>query len=356
MLEVTIVNILAVLMAFYGCWQNRRQPLLIPCLLLAIFFSLRYNYTMDYSSYSRMFFYFNIYDNIDYAPQYRSVEIGWKILNRLCRPMGFQFLVALTTFFQFGTFYWFVNRFVRKKWRWIMLFFYVVDPWYMLLGLSAMRQTVAMSLIMLSFPSILKKKVLTAGLFWLLAFSFHKSAIIALPFIFDGYLNPSRWKSVTVIEIVIIAVSMFAPLAIVTLVSNSIDLGGMEKYSIYLTHGKAAQLETGFGFLFRMIFVGYLLSKLRYLNRQMYIFDSIYVLNIAFVFLGLVGVYFGRLGWYFTWIGIPAILVFVEKWRVSLVGRTIFILYCVVEVWTYFRFFTDFFPSGFLHYQSILTN
>lgn len=355
MLEVTIINILALLLAYYSTVKRAKQPLIVPCFLLALFFSLRYNYTMDYRAYASIFRDLNMFDNMDYSIYVRRIEIGWKLLNRLFSPLGFQVLVAATTFFQIGTFHWFVSKYVKYEWRWIMLFFYVVDPWYLLMGLSAMRQTVALSILMLAMPSVFKRDIIKGIILWVLALMFHKSAIVAFPILFTGYLNQKYWKWVITIEVALILGALLIPHTYVEIVTAVVGTTKFESYNHYMRTAKSAALTSGVGMLFRLIFVGYIFGSMRKMDNKMFIFAAIYAFSPLFSFMGFIGTYFGRLGWYFTWIGMPALMIYLQRWKVSLFGRALFICFCIIEVWTYYKFFTDFFPEGYEHFRSIIT-
>lgn len=354
MFEVTLISILCSILAYFACRLNVRNPLLVPLMILALFFSLRYNYTQDYSAYSRLFSQLNAYENLEYFRGVRYLEPGWKILNRLCRPFGFQFLVALTTFLQFGTFGWFAHKYVPHKWEWVLMLFYVFDPKMALLQLSAMRQTVAMCVIMWSMPWILDRKILKASVMWLLALSFHRSAYIAFPIIFAGYLKPKWWFWVVIVEGSLVIIATALPTFFLSLAEDSIEMVGVGHYAHYLAFDKGLKMGTGLGIAYKILFLSYMFYLMRKTDRQMFIFASIFQISWAFQLLGLAGQYFGRFGWYFTFLGIPAYLLYIKNWKRSLIDRTIFVVYVLIQIYTYYMFFTDYFPEGYLHYRTIL--
>lgn len=356
MLEVTGINLLAVLMAWWGCRTRIKRPMLLPCLLLACFFSIRYKYGNDYNSYTYIFNMVNAHGNIDHFKAMRKVEIGWKILCRIFKPVGFQGLVVVTTFFQLGVFGWFVTKYVPRKWQWVILVFYILDPWYMLYQLSAMRQTVALSIMLMSVPYILKRKLVKSFLFWIVAFSFHQSVFIALPLLFAGFLRTRMWKWTASINIALAALAILGPLTLMALVQGFTASQTFDKYAVYMSIDKGTALSSGFGFLFRIVVFAYMFILLRKAGRKMYIFGTIYQYSYVFKFLGLVGAYFGRLGFYFAYMGLPAMLLFVINWKKSLVDRIIFTVFLATQVMGYFQFFYNpVFTRYYLEYRTIFT-
>lgn len=354
MFEVITVSILATLIAMYGSYAKQKHPLWVPMIMLAIFFSLRYNYTMDYIAYERMFNSVNAYENMNYYSYIRGIETGWKVLNRLLAPLGYQSLIAVTTFFQLGVFVWFAEKYISRKWQWVALMIYVFDPWYMLMHLSTMRQTMSMSVLVLSLPYIFDRKIFKALLIWAVALTFHKTAWIALPIMFVGYLKPRYWRLTAILIGSIIGVSALIPAFFFDIAKHSIGLLGAGRFEIYIVKGSAAQLGSGVGLLYRMAFIGYLIYSMKKSSRKMFIFIAIYCMAMPFQLMGMTGMYFGRLGWYFSYLGLPGLLVYVYNWRKSLLDRTIFVVYICLEIYTYLRFFVDYFPSGFLHYETVL--
>lgn len=354
MLEVTAVNILAVILTWWSCRARIKRPMLLPCLILALFYCVRYKYGNDYYSYTKIFNMINAHDNMDHYYMMRKIEVGWKLLNRLFRYVGFQGIVVVTTFFQFGTFGWFVTKYIPKKWQWFILFLYLVNPYFMFYQLSAMRQTVALCIMMWAMPYILKRKIWKAILLWLLAFSFHQSVFIAIPILFVGYLRSSMWKWTTLITVVLTVIAIAGPATLMSVVQGLTAAETFNKYAVYLSVDKGASLSSGFGFLFRLVVFGYLFILMRKTGRKMFIFGTLYQFSYIFSFLSLMGEYFTRLSYYYSFLGIPALLLFAIYWKRSLVDRFILIIYIFIEVMSYYQFFYHpTFTKYYLVYRTI---
>ncbi len=356
MLEVSLVSLIAILVALWGSHNNVRYPLLVPCLILAAFLSTRYNYSCDYRAYARIFARINESDDWDHNARTRYLEIGWKILNRLCRPLGFQAVVIITTFFQLFSVGWFIQRFVPRKYQWYVFAIYVITPYMMLMGISAMRQTVSISIMLWGVPSILKRKIWRSLIYFFLALCFHDAAWITLPIIFAGYLNPKYWKTVALIEVAIIVMVVGAQAFLLSMINS---VGGMlptDRLNVYMNMDRGSSFGSGLGFMFRVIFYSYLIYNMKNMKDKphLFAFSTIYIIGIVFIAIHLVATYLARLGWYYSIIGLPALVVYLDKFRTSLYARVMLITYVVFELYNLYVFYVETFPWAFLHFKSVL--
>lgn len=87
---------------------NKKNPLKWACIVVAIYFGIRYNYMPDYMGYFRTFEnYCN--PNFEYDPEFEHMEIGWYYISRLFVPLGvpygfFAFVFVCSCVFAFGVY------------------------------------------------------------------------------------------------------------------------------------------------------------------------------------------------------------------------------------------------------------
>ncbi len=62
------------------------------------------------------------------------------ILNYLFVPFGWQSFITFLTIIQFGTVYWFINKYSDTKYMWIVFALYVLSSELMLVSLSMLRR------------------------------------------------------------------------------------------------------------------------------------------------------------------------------------------------------------------------
>lgn len=95
--------ILAIVLYF-----NKKNPLKWACIVVAIYFGIRYNYMPDYMGYYRTF---ENYCNpsFEYDPEFEHMEIGWYYISRLFVSLGvpygfYAFVFVCSCVFAFGVY------------------------------------------------------------------------------------------------------------------------------------------------------------------------------------------------------------------------------------------------------------
>ena len=237
MLAVTIINIIAILLTYLSRYKNFKHGFGVSILVLIVFFGIRYNYGNDYASYSSMFNEINNYQSIQAALDNTSIEVGWLLLNRLFKPVGFYILVFCLTCFQFGSFYVFLKRYIRREQLYIALSIYLFSSDLMLTMLSMMRQCLAMNIILWSIPLILNKKFVKSIILILLAAQFHQSAYIVFFFLLlVPFLQQINHKVYIICMLCLFIVLFVASNTVSELLVLIVD-SNFEKYNTYVANG-----------------------------------------------------------------------------------------------------------------------
>lgn len=194
---VSFIIILAILLVFASDKGAIKKGIQISFWLIVAVFSLRYGYGNDFFSYQYGFNGIAKYTSLYKAVhEISNTEIGWIIICYLCKPLGYQFLVAISTFVLCYIYYYLICSYVPKPYRWLGTLLFLMYPNLFLLDLSMIRQGLAGAFFILSFCKGYEKKWLHSVAFCLLAISIHQVSLICIPFILminlKEYLNPAR--------------------------------------------------------------------------------------------------------------------------------------------------------------------
>jgi len=296
---VTIIGAFSVIITYFSVKMQKKWGLEAAFLLIALFSAIRYEYGNDYTSYREIFeFYANLTFND--VILYTDKEFGWSILCWFLGKLPFQVLVALLSFSGSYVFYWFIKNNVKKDKWWLSVFIYYFTPIFFLVQLSMLRQTLAITIVLLAIPYVLKKRIITSILFVLFATIFHTSAIVFLPFVLIGYLPENRFKMFWVI---IAGLSVFTYLSrdVMAVLLNFVfqTNNNIESYSNYTVDNGSEVAKLGFGSLVNTIYIIIsliLIAKQEYKIAIMALLLSASLLSLPFV---EIGVNIRRIGYYF---------------------------------------------------------
>ena len=199
MLVVTVLNIIVVSMAYLARDEKHRYLLAWAFALLAIVLGLRYGYGNDFFSYKYMF---------DHGYPERGdeegLEPGWRLLNHIFRPLGFSSMVFFITVIEHLMIYDIIRRYVSPNYYWLALFIYLFNPWFMLIGLSMMRQFLVQILGFYAMDFAYKKKLFHFVLIVLIAISIHKIALLLIPLCLFPYI--SKWFSNSFLPLIVLLI------------------------------------------------------------------------------------------------------------------------------------------------------
>lgn len=89
-------------------YRQKEKPLKWACIVVAIYYGIRYNYMPDYMGYYRTFENY-CYPNFVYDPDFEHMEIGWYYISKLFVPLSvpygfFAFVFICSCIFAFGVY------------------------------------------------------------------------------------------------------------------------------------------------------------------------------------------------------------------------------------------------------------
>lgn len=356
---------MAVLFAYIAQFKRLRFCLKIAFLIIFLFLALRYNYGSDYPAYFDTFFSLNKFRLEDIKDIWMqtfvfsiigsdnpalqlgvgnpsNIELGWQALCLLFQPLGFFAMVAALALFNCMVYYYFIKKYVPPAYYWFAVFLYVFTPQLMLYNLSGMRQSVAISIFLLSINYIYKKDFLRYALLIFLATLFHTSAIILLPVYLLGVMNfkTNIPMAICMLSIFLLLFLLQGPL--------SQGLGAFistyaVKYEVYQNPGA---MGTGLQIVLYAIIMILLLLYDRYQSKEISLLFKIATLSIFVIPFALILQMISRIGMYFQPVlfvaAYPFILLKMDKFfpKSSLLARYSFIV--IIAFWTIYIFYSFF--------------
>ena len=259
-------------------WPNKWQKkilITLPCVIITLMAIFRFDVGYDYPTYYMMA-----------TPSYQEEVERFEPLSYFLVQLAASWNMPYMTFILYGIptycIVWWVCRkignFQLAFWTYIFLFLFS--------SFGAIRQALAMAIILLAILAMLKRRMLLFILLCIIASLFHTSALIMLPMYFVYYYI--SWKAVL---IGMIGMVIFFPIVISFLMDNE----------LYLNYFRSSVDYEG-GSLVRFFYIGlyFLLLFLAYKNRVLKESKGLFTILLPsmffpFLFGGHLG---GRLSWY----------------------------------------------------------
>ena len=353
MSTVLFLNIFVVLSAYLARYKGFKFGLKISFLLIFIFLAIRYDFGNDYMGYYEGFISLNSYSSINYFDPSLHYEPGWIFLCRLFQPLGFFSLVIFLALFNCIVYYFFIKRYVPVRYYWIAVFFYVFTPGFMLIHASAMRQSIAVALFLVSVKYIYKRDLVRYLVCIGMGYLFHVSAIFLAPVYLIGIFN---WKvnKARGITLFIIFLSLFVLGNLLLPSLKMITNEYFQKYEVYL--GNKSDLNSGIGVIFMSIVLIFILFYSRFQLREYDVLFKLAILGFMFIPLGLLILMMSRIGMYFapaTIIVYPVVILHIKD---PTIKRAFTVFLVAFTLYTFVLFFsTGIFKEGFATYQTIFS-
>lgn len=240
-----ILGVLAVFFAYLARWQSRATGLKISFFLIFLFLALRYEYGNDYNGYLDRFFEITGPSKIFLTGDVLW-EPGWRFLCLIFRPFGFFAMTACLAIFNCVVYYRFIKKYVSPYYYWLAVFLYVFTPYLMLVHSSAMRQSVGISLFLVSLHFLIRKRPIGYFICIALALSVHKSGLVLFPLFLLAFVN-WRLNKVSAVAIFLFFISLFIFGEKLSPYLDRFIFAYLPKYARYQG---GTQLGTGLGIIF----------------------------------------------------------------------------------------------------------
>jgi hypothetical protein len=321
-------------------------------MLIFVFLALRYNFGNDYKVYFDVFFANIQYDEIYSFYTTQQIEPGWLFLNWLFRPLGFFVMTAVLALFNCVVYYCFIRKYVPVRYYWLAIFLYVCYPEFMLIHSSAMRQSIAILIFIVSLDYLHKKDAIRYCFCIGLASLFHISALILLPVYLLGIFGR---RLPTVVGVIF--VSIFGPMIlfaqsispfVILFISNY-----FEKYEGFQDPGA---VDTGLGLIYFGLMTFLTLYFLRFQNRETALVFLISMISSVLIPLNAIIGLIARAGMYFAPATLIAYSIILMNLRTPSRKSLYLTILLTATTYKFFQFFySDVYKDAFGIYQTIFS-
>lgn len=204
MVVITLLNIIVVFMAYLAKDEKHGYLLAWAFVLLSCVLGIRYGYGNDYYEYQYFF-----YNEDMMEGNSEHMEQGWLFLNRLFRPFGFTTFVFFLTSIEHLMLYDLIRRYVSPQYYWLALFIYLFNPYFMLIGLSMMRQFFVQMLGFYALEFVYKRKFIQFAVLIMVCISIHKIGLLLIPLAFFPLVSKISYGKGTMFFFLVIGVLSF---------------------------------------------------------------------------------------------------------------------------------------------------
>ena len=351
MIAILVLGTISMILAFLARYKQFSWGLRASFILIFIFLALRYNYGNDYKNYLTI--YLNLTNfGLDDISDIMIYEPGWIFINILFQPLGYFLMIAAISLVNCLIYYHVISKYVPVKYYWFAIFIYIFYPGFMLIHLSAMRQSIAIMIFMYSLNFIIEKKLVRYLLCILMASIFHYSAILLLPLYFINIINGKiRLLYGSILGLIYASIFFFGGMIMPVLMQGIVRY--VERYEFYQTAGV---VNTGFGFLYysALFVVVMIFENLQ--ERKNAIIFKISLLSFLLMPLALIIDMTGRMGMYFspaTIIVYPLIAQSENSIRARILFPTTIIIFTIYQFVQFM--YSDIYRAHYEIYQTIIS-
>ena len=355
MIEIFIFCVIFLFLIYLYSKRGVEKALVCASLFHFLFFAIRTRYGNDYNNYVDiydMFSNMSVRDAI--SDTYRHFEIGWRFICVLCGNFGFQSIIIFVQAITSLSLFLFIKYCIPRNLALFAAFIYVMNPDYMLIQLSMLRESVAINLCLISIILILTKKKLLSIPFAIVALLFHRTSMVFfLVYIFLFFEPRLRKKYNVVIGIILISLLPLARTVVGDYVSTLFDYDSFSRYESYL--GRTDGLTFGLGNIIEFCIWGlpafvYYKYCNEYKERTA---CQIYLLTYVLFPFATLTVLLQRLSIYFSIVSIFVIPLLCTKMdlKIRYIFITLFVIYELVRFVSFF--YSPIYGKFFIEYHTI---
>lgn len=353
---VTIIVAIAILLTYADDYKKIKGGYYVSFWILTISMSLRYGYGNDFFSYMRIFNEISSYPSFRIACDQSGMEFGWVLLTRLLSPLGFQSQILATSIIIYFIFYYLINRYVPRPYRWIGLTIFLLNDSMFLLNLSMLRQGLSSALFFLSIILALEDKRVKSILVCLIGCSFHISALIGFPFLLLVFARRIVKPLVVLLGCVMIVAALFLNPGfneyLFSFLLGSEDI--VDSYGKYMTNS-AEGFSLGLGVLIQYISILPGLLYFKYLKDVDKYFVILYLMVLLLIPLAANAIMLLRIVSYFLPFAVLLFPRLYDKQQISIdkplegknkilfhtLSKVSLTLYIVYVSYSYYSFFSS---------------
>jgi len=298
------VYIILVIFGVFFTWLQQvgtmKNGMKFSYFLVFLFLALRYNYGNDYNEYFSEYLGLQSLQNEDFY--FKANEFGWLYLNYFFKylfgDIGFHVMLASNAFFICLVLYRFTTKYIPPKYYTFAITLLLLEPNNILVLSSAMRQSIAVAIFLLSFDFLLQKKYLQYILLIFLASLFHTSALF---FILLIALNIVNWR-IYLFYVILISIGLIYLLNSLSEIFQLIEIFSSSPSSIYSSYSGGYEDFSKYGWGFGLIVFLYLsmliINRGAYHSLERNTIVKIVIVMLLILFVGIANTMVTRLAFY----------------------------------------------------------
>jgi hypothetical protein len=343
MAVIVLISIIAFFLTLLESKNLLRGGMALGFIVITLISIIRYDYGNDYMGYYNDFSddcMYDIKDIIAFSDYLK--DFGWIILSKLFEPLGFFCFVACISLVTNVIYYRFIKENVNRQNYWLAMFIYLFTFDLFALQLSMIRQGFVIALFVLSYHYLKNKQLLIPIILTVLSISFHKSAIILVPFLLlSKYPFQFSGKSVSILLLVLFVLFFLSKNIINQLLNNALSLDVLSTYdSDYgLEEGNGVGIRAVLEFIPFFISLYYLGSK-KTLNGPRYLVLLSTISTLIFPFTTIIHL-ISRMSFYFSIFTIAAVPLTYNNINNKLIRYFFLFLFLGITLYVYFDRFTN---------------
>lgn len=194
MIMATLILLLALLMR--GDLPQNKKYIVWSCLIMFVVYGLRDTYSVGNDTTSSYLLAFQNMETTTWAQLRENTELSENYVWRLTLKLGYELLngdyqlfISLISAFVMLVFGRFIYRYSASP---VQSFVYYWGLWFFTFNFSALKQSIAMALVLLAFDAVVDKRLIRFLIFAAIASLFHFPAIVFLPAYAIATLNPRK--------------------------------------------------------------------------------------------------------------------------------------------------------------------
>lgn len=354
----TYIGMAAVFFALLNSFRFYKHGLLVSFIIIFIYLAIRVDFGNDYAMYEQFYneldkSYVTFYDLTDYDEHF---EYLWRVLNKLFSYLGLNFfsLIATISLLNVIVFYKLIKEYVPIEYYWLAVFIFAFTPDFMLIHLSAIRQLLAILIMLVSLKFLQKKQYYRFIIAVIIAYFFHSSSLVLLLLI---PLSMLKLKTNNMMIIIISALyfSLFFLANQFSSFISTITSSYADRYDLY--KDETGEVNSGLGFLLSFIYLIFTLAVYKYANDKQKLILKIAIFSILLSCMGIKVMMIYRVNMYFTPTLILTFPIVVSLIRDFFVKRIFVTVLVLVTLYFYLNFFkSDIYGEYYIEYKTIFDN
>lgn len=342
-------------MAYFARIEKYRYLLAWAFALLAIVLGVRYGYGNDFFNYKYMFD--HGYPEGGFADE---VEPGWHFLMQLFKPFGFSSLVFFITCIEHLMLYDLIRRYIPANYYWLAMFIYVFNPWFMVIGLSMMRQFFVQILGFYAIEYAYKRKFFHFVIIVFIAVSIHKIALLLVPLYFIPYASKLLSGGSFSVVMVLVAVLLATKLdVIIETLILFFEEGGMKYGESYLNESVISEeYRISPKLIMRyLLFVLLLIRNLKSLNGVVQLYAIVVVLSVLFLPFATISPMAIRASWVYAIVVIVGMPCLLQNERIPIIKYGAMFFFALLLLRDYqSHFISEIYGPYYANYYTILSD